>query len=239
MRSDTSCSIHHRSTGTLVAEGCLLACLLAVSSAAIADEPHTSTPPAAAASEVLEIAPGSTLSLEGDSTLHRYSAKAEDFSATFKLAAAVRSGQQTVESLFRGHEIVSAELVIPVAKLSSGEAGLDADLRKSLHAERSKYIVLRIKSYEVESAAAEGGSFKLALHTALSIAGVKRDVEILASVADTPGGVRLTGYKDLLMSDYKVVPPAFLLGAIKTQDLVTIKFDLTIRQKPSSGLLAQ
>jgi polyisoprenoid-binding protein YceI len=239
MRVDTSCSIHHRSTSTRIAEACLLACLSVVSAAAIADEPHTSKTQVAAATEVLEIAPGSTLSLDGDSTLHRYSAKAGEFSATFKLAAAISPGQQTVDSLFRNHEIVSAELVIPVANLDSGEAGLDADLRKALHAEKNKYIVLHIKSYEVQNAAAEGGTFRLVLHTALSIAGIKRDVEIFASVTDTPGGVRLTGYKDLLMSDYKLEPPSRLFGAVKATDRVTISFNLTIRQKPSSGLLAR
>ncbi len=42
--------------------------------------------------------------------------------------------------------------------------------------------------------------------------------------------MRIRGKKDLLMSDYQIKPPTLMFGAIKTADLVTVKFDTTLQQ---------
>jgi hypothetical protein len=189
----------------------------------------------------LELAPSSTLSLDGDSTLHRYSAKAEEFHASFTLNSAGQAAgaAKSVAQLFTDKEIAGAELVIPVAKLSSGESGLDKNMRKALHGDKVKYITLQIKSYEVQAASEKGAAFKVSLHGRLSVAGTGKDIDVLATALPQANGLQISGSKDVLMSDYKVEAPSFMLGAMKTKDLVTIKFALSIRRKAAGPLTAR
>jgi len=185
--------------------------------------------PGAAAS--LGLAAGSTLSIDGDSTLHKYSAKAQKMRATFQLSATAAQSKSDVGTLFQKNEIKSAELIVPVANLSSGESGLDDNLRKALDADKNPSILFHIESYEVRAASTAGGPFTLALHGKLEVAGVTHDLDVLASGVQTSTGFQLTGSKDLLMSDYKVKAPVLMLGMLKTKDLVTIQFDLRIERK--------
>ena len=49
----------------------------------------------------------------------------------------------------RGHFIKTFHLVVPVDKLSSGEKGLDANMRKALKGDRYKQIRFQMDSYDV------------------------------------------------------------------------------------------
>jgi polyisoprenoid-binding protein YceI len=195
---------------------------------------------AEALGNALELSPSSTLSLDGDSTLHRYSAKAEEFHASFALTPAGQAAaSKSVAELFADKEIAGAELVIPVAKLSSGENGLDDNMRKALHGDKVKYITLSIKSYEVQPASEKGKAFKVSLHGRLSVAGVGKDIDVLATALPQSNALQISGSKDVLMSDYKVEAPSFMFGVMKTKDLVTIKFELSIRRKAADPLTAR
>jgi hypothetical protein len=183
------------------------------------------------------LAPGASLELDGDSTLHRYSAKAHgmkldvDFDAA-RVAAAGKAPE--MEALLRSHVIQTFALTVPVSGLASGEKGLDANMQKALKGDRYKDIRFRMESYEVGAPIVGSVQFKVVLHGRLSLAGVERHIDVDAAGIRVAAGVRLTGSKDLLMTDYQIKPPTMMLGTIKTANLITVKFDATLRSGTSS-----
>ena len=90
-----------------------------------------------------------------------------------------------------------------------------------------------MESYDVRPPAAGGAVFTVVLHGELSLAGVERMIEIEAIGVRVGAGIRLTGSKDLLMTDYHIKPPTMMLGTIKTANLITVRFDATLRQRTS------
>ncbi|HTA17863.1 MAG TPA: YceI family protein [Polyangia bacterium] len=183
------------------------------------------------------LAPGASLELDGDSTLHHYSAKAHGMKIDVSVddARVVAAGKSSeLEALIRGHVIKTFELTVPVNGLASGEKGLDANMRKALKGDLYKDIRFRMESYEVAAPVVGATTFKIVLHGRLSLAGVERHVDVDAVGARSGAGVRLTGSKDLLMTDYQIKPPTMMLGTIKTANLITVKFDATLRNGASS-----
>ena len=54
-----------------------------------------------------------------------------------------------LEGLVRGHFIKTFHLFVPVDQLSSGEKGLDANMRKALKGDQYREIQFQMDSYEV------------------------------------------------------------------------------------------
>ena len=64
----------------------------------------------------------------------------------------------------------------------------------------------------------------------LSISGVTKDVVITATgnlKADK--SISYTGAFKLKMTDYNVEPPGIMQGAVKSDEIVTVKFELLLR----------
>ena len=181
----------------------------------------------------LAVAPGASLELDGDSTLHRYSAKAHGIEVGLDVdpARATAAEQPSdVEGLIRGHFVRTFQLMVPVDKLSSGERGLDENMHKALKGNQYKQIRFRMESYDVLAPSVAGAAFVVAMHGRLSLAGVERKVDVNATGVRLKGSIQLSGSKDLLMTDYQIKPPTMMLGAIKTANLITVKFNATIQK---------
>jgi hypothetical protein len=181
----------------------------------------------------LVVAPGASLELDGDSSLHRYSAKAHGIEAgvgldTTRVPTAVEASD--LEGLVRGHFIKTFHLSVPVDRLSSGEKGLDANMRKALKGDRYKQIRFQMDSYEVVGPPGKA-TLTVVLHGRLSLAGVERKIDVTAAGVQVHGGLAISGSKDLLMTDYQIKPPTMMLGAIKTKDLITVKFNATLERE--------
>jgi polyisoprenoid-binding protein YceI len=179
--------------------------------------------------QTVTVASGGTVRLFGTSTLHPYSATAKEYRAAVGLKPT--SGATPAAdawSLIASHGISSFELAIPVKALSSGEGGLDDNLRKALKADKNPTIEFRMTSYDVTAPSAPGGAAALNLKGELRVAGVDRTVEIDVDVKSVAGGLRITGSKVLSMTDFKVEPPVLMLGMIRTGNQVTIRFELEL-----------
>ena len=116
----------------------------------------------------LVVAPGASLELDGDSSLHKYSAKAHGIEAGVGLdAARVPTAAQAsdLEGLIRGHFVTTFHLTVPVAALSSGEKGLDANMRKALKGDRYKQIRFQMDTYTVLESPAGGGALEVTIHS--------------------------------------------------------------------------
>jgi hypothetical protein len=181
----------------------------------------------------LVVAPGASLELDGDSSLHRYSAKAHQMEAgigvdSSRLPTALEASD--LESLVRGHFIKTFHLFVPVDQLSSGDKGLDANMRKALKGDRYKQIRFQMDSYEVVGLPGKA-PLTVVLRGRLSLAGVERQIDVTAVGVRVHGGLAISGSKDLLMTDYQIKPPTMMLGAIKTKNLITVKFNATLQRE--------
>ncbi|HVZ88271.1 MAG TPA: YceI family protein [Polyangia bacterium] len=188
---------------------------------------------AQAATAGLTFAPGASLELDGDSSLHRYSAKAQRIEVAVGLddaSAASAPSTPDLEALVRGHAVKTFILVIPVDQLSSGERGLDENMRKALKGAQYKQIRFQMDSYDVRAPSPNSVAFTVTLHGRLSLAGVERRIDVVATCVRTGEGLRLSGSKELLMTDYDIKPPVLMFGAIKTADLITVKFNATLQK---------
>jgi polyisoprenoid-binding protein YceI len=181
--------------------------------------------------------PGATLELDGDSTLHKYSAKADGVAAQIgvdTVRAASAGSALGLAALIRGHFVSKFELTVVVDKLHSGDTGLDKNMRKALKGDQFKEIRFRMDSYDVPGPPTGGAPLTIVLHGRLNLAGVERKIDVQAVGTSAGDGLRLTGSKGLLMTDYGIAPPKMMLGTIKTANLITVKFNATLRKGPTT-----
>lgn len=170
----------------------------------------------------LTLQPQSKIWLEGDSTLHRYASTATqvDFSAEVS-----SSGSQ--EDLIRRGMVRKLRVKIAIDGLKSGKSGLDANLRRTLKAAEHPDILFTMAGYRIEGEAARE---EVAAWGTLSVAGVEKPVTLNAALAWRDGRAVIDGEQPLLMTDFGVKPPKLMMGALKTDDRVVVKFHLELGQ---------
>jgi|SRR6202165_1707958 len=200
-------------------------CFLAATSLAGAE-------PAAPATS-FTVAPGSKLWIEGDSTLHAYSSQATQVEATAELDGALAAGSPDTRAAVAAGALKSLRVSVPVAGLKSGESGLDKNLQKAMKADAAPVIRFTLEDYKTEEA--KDGSLLVKAHGRLAVAGVEKDAVVEATCRFSPGGVDVTGAKDLLMSDFGIKPPVMMLGTIKTADKVVVRFALKLKASDATA----
>jgi polyisoprenoid-binding protein YceI len=179
---------------------------------------------ASALADPVRLGPGSNLTIEGDSTLHPYRTRATRIDASFNLDP--QGPKLLAEALEKG-TVKSAEIEVAVGAFTSGESGLDENLRKALRASKTPFIHFHLSSYQLTAPSA-GSSFGLLLHGTLSVAGVEKPVDVPAQVFAKASGLSVTGVLPLRMTDFKVDPPVLMLGMIRCKDAVAVKFELEL-----------
>jgi len=204
----------------------LIASIAAVSCCLAAAIPLAAAEPAPPASS-FTLAPGSRLSLEGESTLHAYSSTAMKVEATADFDGTFAAGSADARAAVAAGALKGLRVAVPVAGLKSGEGGLDKNMQKALKQDAAPVIRFTLVDYKAEEA--KDGSLLVKAHGRLAIAGVEKDAVVEATCRFGPGGVEITGAKDLLMSDYGIKPPVMMLGTIKTADKVVVRFALKLK----------
>jgi hypothetical protein len=160
---------------------------------------------------------GSQLWVEGDSTLHKYRLDAKELRISL---LASRGGAGLPDIVAQGG-IKTLDVHVPVHSLTSGESGLDSNMRSAMKEDQFHEIRFQMDSYQ-----SNPGTLKI--RGRLQIAGVEKPVELdAASAADGPG-LRVTGTTRLLLSDYGIKAPKFMLGTMTVADAVDVHFVLRL-----------
>jgi len=123
--------------------------------------------------------------------------------------------------------LASLQFTVPAESLKSDNTSMDKNTYKALNTDKYNTI-----SFIASNAAItpNGAGFLLIAKGKLTISGVTRDVELTANGKLNPDkSITYSGTHTLKMTDYNVTPPSIMLGAIKTADAVTIKFDLVLK----------
>jgi polyisoprenoid-binding protein YceI len=222
MKTKNDPGIARRVLSSIAAVSCCFAAAISFAAA----EP---APPAASFS----LAPGSRLSLEGQSTLHAYSSTATKVEATAEFDGTFAAGSADARAAVAGGALKSLRVAVPVAALKSGEGGLDKHMQKALKQDTAPVIRFTLVDYKAEEA--KDGSLLVKAHGRLSIAGVEKDTVVEATCRFGPGGVEVTGAKDVLMSDFGIKPPVMMLGTIKTADKVVVRFALKLKASDAAA----
>jgi hypothetical protein len=164
------------------------------------------------------------LSIEGTSTMHDYSLK----TSALTITSAADCGEAA--ALLVPGTLQAFELRIPVDSFTADKDGLKKQMLKAMNADKHPLIVFKLNTYAVEPSTSGGVIVKPA--GTLSVAGVEQPVELVLDVRETAGVLQVRGSRDLLMTDFGIKPPTMFMGMLKTNNKVTVKFDLQLALVP-------
>jgi polyisoprenoid-binding protein YceI len=162
------------------------------------------------------------MKLSGTSTLHNWTMDAKTFSGDAQFDFSPGSVTQL-------SSIKSLTFSLVVQNLKSGEGGMDKNAYKALKTGQYKDIDYKLVSATVMPE--KNGKYLIKTQGNLTIAGVTKLVAMdVLCVVNKDGTITVTGSDKLEMTDYKVKPPTFMLGAMKTGDAITLDYTLVYKK---------
>lgn len=166
--------------------------------------------------------PDSKLWIEGTSSLHDWSCKATSIEAGLQLAADYAKSDAFATALQK------VSVKVPVANLKCGHGGMDKNMYKALKADDAPAIHYILASFTVVPGSTKD-DVTVRTEGTLTIAGQQKTIDMsIAAHRQADGSIRASGAVPILMTDYGVKPPTAMLGAIKTGNQVTVKFEINV-----------
>jgi len=165
---------------------------------------------------------GSTvdLTVSGTSTLHDW---------TMKSVKADCSGNFTITSDGQITAIDNLVFNTPANGLKSEHSSMDNNAYKALKTEKNPLISFTVSSVTV--APAQSGGAMVTCKGKLTIAGSSHDEDIVALCKlNGDNTITVSGTEKISMKDYRIDPPTFMLGTIKTGNDVVLYFHLTLKK---------
>jgi polyisoprenoid-binding protein YceI len=166
----------------------------------------------------LTIQPSSAIVLKGTSTLHNFECKSTAIQGTIAMDSTMRS-------------FSSIEVTIPVKTILSGNTSMDDNMYEALKEKENpdiKFALMHSDSTKKHNVILPDSTFQL--HGTLSIAGKEQPVDLQVKIIkDENGIVTVRGDKKLLMTDYGVKPPTFMLGVLRTGNEVSVEFEVALK----------
>jgi len=178
----------------------------------------------------LTIQPDSKMQVNGNSTLHKWSADVKEMSGYFKVPSAILSSDVKT-----GQEFSEAKITVPVEKLDSGEGGMNKKMYGALNKKKHPNITYSLTSAKVT--AVSDTSFTLDTQGNLTISGNTKSIEMTVTGYKTENGsLRFKGKKDMKMTDFGVNPPSALFGTIKSDDDISVSFNVLAKSSGSAAM---
>jgi hypothetical protein len=180
----------------------------------------TVIPPGTIASKIKGTATADVKVL-GTSNLHDWSMEDKDVACSVKF-------------MYGGGKAVPVSLAaftfsFPVRNLKSGKSGMDSKAYDALKANTQNNITFTASSSSIIPG--QNGQFTVKSSGNLTIAGVTKAVALTAACNEGANGTVTCSGKDvLLMSDYQIKPPTYMLGTLRTGNKLTIDFTMTIQK---------
>jgi hypothetical protein len=157
----------------------------------------------------------------GTSNLHNWSMEDKDVACSVQFTYG--AGKTLPVSL------AAFTFSFPVHNLKSGSSGMDSKAYDAMKAKNSGNIVFTASSSTVTPGGA--GQFSVKSNGSLTIAGVSKSVVLTAAcLVKADGSITCTGTDKLLMTDYQIKPPTYMLGTLRTGNSLTIDFTMTVRK---------
>ncbi len=153
------------------------------------------------------------MKLTGTSSVHDWEMNAEKATGEAHFHFKTDGELQSVDFL---------TFVLAVKDLRSDSKGLNKNAYKALKSDEYKKIQYKLSSSTVSS---EKGGYLVNAKGKLTIAGVTNDIVMdVHLVVNKNGVITYKGSYKMNMTDYKVDPPSFLFGAMKTGEDIALDF---------------
>jgi polyisoprenoid-binding protein YceI len=168
----------------------------------------------------LRLEPGSEVTVEGTSTMHAYHC------TTNKIMAYVDVDPGYTKDLTKiAKPIVSVKVNIVVNTLKCGNGTMDKNLYSTLNAEKNPLITYTLSGYDILNGLSS--SFAANTKGSLKISGTEKLIDMKVNASRlSEGKVTAEGEQTLLMTDFGIKPPSFMLGTLKVGNEVKVKFNL-------------
>lgn len=170
-----------------------------------------------------------TLTIDGTSNVHDWSASTTSMRVTHAKLAAEAGGPSFWDAVVKPGAIEAFDVTIPATTLTSPRSGLDKNMYKALKTDQHPDIVFRLKGLTAK--AGTPGAFTAA--GALRVAGVEKDVNLDVTLGRSSQGLVVKGTTKVLMTDFGIEPPSALFGTVRSAPEVTISFQ-TVLSSPLS-----
>lgn len=168
----------------------------------------------AAAAMPLSFQSGSRVWVSGTSTVRSWRCESTQVSGSAQAAGTELT--QVAQS--------SGEITLPVSSLDCRNGTMNGHMRNALKAAQNPTLRFRATSVAVSS---EGA---VRMTGPLTIAGQTHEVTINGTAARENGRLRVTGSKQINMTDFGVAPPRLMAGTMRVHPPVTIGFDVVLGQ---------
>ncbi len=172
-----------------------------------------------------ELLPSSLITVDGTSTLHDWTAAAEEHTGSISISAK----KSTLNFIKKG-SITAMSLVIPVGSMKSekGET-MNNKMHRALKMEEAPNITYTL-SKPIEFEILDTQSRTISTSGILTIAGTKKTIQSTVIITFENGVLTVVGKFPFKLSDFDIAPPSAMFGQIETGNDVTVNFRLENRK---------
>jgi polyisoprenoid-binding protein YceI len=176
---------------------------------------------------VFESRPGSTIKLDGTSTVHDWTVESQIIKGTMEVPADFATDSSSAA------KNTKVEVTIPVRSLKSGKSAMNSIMWEAMKMKEHPNIEYKLLELKPRSGGAQGTSAQFDATGTLKVAGVTRTNTIPVTIEKVDATkAKVSGTTTVKMTDFGIKPPAPTvgLGFIKTGDDVKIAFEWQTEQ---------
>ena len=178
----------------------------------------------------LRLDPSSEVTIEGTSSLHAFHCKTNKIMAYVDVDPGYTKDLTTV-----ARPISSVKVNIVVRTLTCGNGQMDKNMYSTLDADKNPIIKYTMSGYDILGGTSPT-AFTAATKGTLTIAGTEKGIAMKINAERLADGkATAQGEEEVLMTDFGIKPPSFMLGTLKVGNEIKVKFNL----KAGPELLAQ
>ena len=171
----------------------------------------------------------SRLWIEGRSNVNQFECVAREYNGDAVIRRDISGGLENLED----DDQLSIRVEIHVEGFECGRSRMNRDLRNALKSSRFPTITFVFgNAVQLDSEQELNGATRFKVSGVLTVAGNSQDVsfELDGNFLDD-GRIRVTGKKEIKMTDYDVEPPTGLFGLVRAEDELTVHFDLYVLEE--------
>eukprot|EP01012_Entosiphon_sulcatum_P040014 TRINITY_DN53641_c0_g1_i1.p2 TRINITY_DN53641_c0_g1~~TRINITY_DN53641_c0_g1_i1.p2 ORF type:complete len:211 (+),score=15.46 TRINITY_DN53641_c0_g1_i1:82-633(+) len=159
---------------------------------------------------------GSSIKVTGTSNVHDWSITSKQFES---------KGTFNFNSLGEMTDVTALKFTLATKSLKSGKSGMDERTYKSLNEKEFPKISYRLTFATVTMV--QANRYSILASGILTIAGKTQSLSMkVIALVNADGSISCHGSENLMLTDYGIEPPSFMLGAMKVGNNLIIHFEL-------------
>lgn len=173
------------------------------------------------------VLPASKLSIDGKTNVNSFTCAIAKYYGTDTLV--LHEGGKNVRPVF-----VKGSVGLDASTFDCGMAIMTSDFRKTIKSEVYPAIVIDFISFERNPSYKQGEENFIGI-LKISLAGSTKLFEVNCSIETNPNGlIHLKGGRQFTFADFGLTPPTRMMGTIKVQEDLHVKFHLVLKLDPNS-----